>query len=88
MSNHTPKIFTKLNFLGVRFTAVLDFADDERISDIAYFTHPKIRIIGWISFNNYLISCENYLSSHKCATTPQLSKVCNANGKVKNSTKL
>ena len=36
----------------------------------------------------YRISCENYLSSWKCATTPELFKVCNANGKVKNSTKL
>ena len=48
----------------------------------------KTCIIRWKSFNNHLISCENYLSSWKCATTPELSKVCNINGKVKNATKL
>ena len=61
-----------------------------RISDIAHFTHSKNldNMIDKLQQLNYLISCENYLSSRKCATTPDLCKVCNANGKVKNSTKL
>ena len=48
----------------------------------------KTCIIRWKSFNNHLISCENYLSIWKCATNPELSKVCNVNEKVKYSTKL
>ena len=56
-----------------------------RISDIAHFTHSKNLNNIWKSFNSHLISCENYLSSWKCATTPELSEVCNINGKVKNS---
>ena len=58
------------------------------ISDIAHFTHSKNLDNMMDKLKNYLISCENYLSSWKCATTPELFKVCNANGKVKNSTKL
>ena len=59
-----------------------------RISDIANFTHSKNLDNMMESFNNHLISCENYLSPWKFITTPELSKVCNVNGKVKNSTKL
>ena len=59
-----------------------------RISDIVHFTHSKNLDNMMDKLNNYLISCENYLSSWKCTTTPELFKVCNVNGKVKNSTKL
>ena len=59
-----------------------------RISDIGHFTHSKNLDNMMDKLNNHLISCENYLSSWKCATIPELLKGCNANGKVKNSTKL
>ena len=59
-----------------------------RISDIANFTHSKNLDNTMEKLQQPLISCENYLSPWKCTTTPELSKVYNVNGKVKNSTKL
>ena len=54
-----------------------------RISDIAHFTHSKNLDNMMDKIHQPLISCENYLSSWKCATIPELFKVCNANGKLK-----